>query len=146
MSDEVNDLIDRIHSRFRVDVKGPGASDEDIRTLRLEAARTVPDEYVEFVREATDVEILVDGSGYIRIWPPAFCVEMTDAHDLHQYVPGSLPIGDDEGGSILLYLSGPNGEGLYLLGLGDLDPEEAWFVAPSLTDFLVGGVGPTIGT
>lgn len=71
---------------------------------------------------------------------------MNSAYEIQKYIPDSLAIGDDEGGQALLYMNGIQGFGLYLCGFGDLDPETAMFVAPTLNSFLVEGNGKSIGT
>ena len=47
---------------------------------------------------------------------------------------------------MLILMDGPSGPGLYSMRFADPDPDEATFIAASLSEFLVGGVGPKIGT
>lgn len=68
-------------------------------------------------------------------------MEMNDAYNIQKYIPNSLAIGDDEGGKVILYISGQNGYGLYQVGFGDLDINDAEFISPSLTELLIYGVG-----
>ncbi|MGP3781155.1 hypothetical protein ACTWKC_12095 [Bacillus sp. 4A_MP3] len=54
---------------------------------------------------------------------------MNESYEIQDYIPNSLAVGDDEGGNALIYFEGAEGFGLYIVGFGDLDPEEAVKVA-----------------
>ncbi len=45
------------------------------------------------------------------------------------------------GGRVLLYFEGKDGSGLYRVGYGDLDPEDAVWVATDLQELLATGTG-----
>lgn len=77
----------------------------------------------------------------MRIWGPVRAREMNDAYRIQKHLPRSIAVGDDEGGRVLILMSGANGFGLYLVGLGELDVEEAQYLAPSLSDFLIRETG-----
>jgi hypothetical protein len=57
---------------------------------------------------------------------------MNEAHHISQRIHGAIPIGDDGGDRVVLYLDGDNGFGLYRVGFGSLDREDAKWIAPSL--------------
>jgi hypothetical protein len=111
-------------------MKGPPATDAALRKLR-ERFPMVPNEYLEFSKEATEVELEYQGH-YLRIWHPDDCLEMDDAYDISARLPSAIPIGDDGGERVILYFDGNKGRGLYRVGYGDLDPGDAVWVAPSL--------------
>ena len=69
-------VLESLHRRFRVAATEGPARESDIETLLAHATRKVPDDYLEIVREATEVEIRVDDGGHIRIWGPLGCLEM----------------------------------------------------------------------
>lgn len=58
-----------------------------------------------------------------------------------EFLPDSLIIGDNEGGQVIVYTTGPEGFGVYLTGYGVLDKNESTFIALSLEDFLTKNVG-----
>ncbi|MDO8225827.1 SMI1/KNR4 family protein [Bacillus cabrialesii] len=134
-------LLNKISSHFSIDAQEPAANIEEIESLREFSPINVPSDYIDIVSEATEVEISVDGEKYIRIWSPTGCIEMNDSYEIQEYIPESLAIGDDEGGNALIYLDGNEGFGLYIVGFGDLDAEEAVKVAPSLSDLLINNAG-----
>lgn len=137
--------LDSIHTRFRIAAVEAPASAEQVSELRRVSVIQVPDDYLAWVTEATEIEVRVDDGGHVRIWGPAGCVEMNAAYEIQQHIPNSLAIGDDEGGGALVYMSGGAGWGLYLVRFGDSDASEAVYLAPSLDAFLLDGVGPTVG-
>lgn len=135
------DIYNDLSSRFVVESKQLGATEEELNQLRAISPIDVPSEYAEIVKQATDLEINVDRSMYLRIWGPSRCIELNEAHNVHMYMPHSLAIGDDEGGRGLFYLSGKSGFGLYVTGFGNLDIDEAEYLAPTLSDLLKNNVG-----
>ncbi|WP_225365577.1 hypothetical protein [Serratia rubidaea] len=66
---------------------------------------------------------------------------MNESYNFQKYIPHSLAIGDDEGGKALFYANGNNGFGLYIVGFGDLDINDAAFVSESLYKLLIDGEG-----
>ena len=92
-----------------------------------------------------DVEVKVmDSTSYIRIWGAAGCSEMNAAYHIQDYIPQALAIGDDEGGKVIFYAEGKEGFGLYLVGFGNLDLDDAVYIAPSLETLLIEGIGAEI--
>jgi hypothetical protein len=134
-------LLDKISSRFSIDAQEAPANEEEIKSLVEFSPINVPFDYLDIVSEATEVEIYVAGEKYIRIWSPTGCVEMNESYEIQDYIPDSLAVGDDEGGNALIYFEGKDGFGLYIVGFGDLDAEEAVKVAPSLNDLLINDTG-----
>ncbi len=134
------DIINNMVHCFRVETYKCAATQEDIEKLKIFSTICVPEDYLEIVRVMTDVEILVNDN-YVRIWGASRCVEMNEAYQVKKYIPNSLAIGDNEGGMALIIMNGAHGYGLYTVGFGDLDADDAMFIAPSLYEFLVDGKG-----
>lgn len=130
-----------MHSIFRIDAFCPAATVSEIDALRAVAAVAPPLDYLTFVSEMTDVELLVNGRKYLRIWGPSRCIEMNYAYRIQEYIPRSLAIGDDEGGMALVLMEGDAGNGLYMASFANLDANDATFVAPTLGDLLTKGIG-----
>jgi hypothetical protein len=132
-------ILSAISKRFSIDAADPPASEAELDKLR-EYARTLglelPSDYLSLLRQVTEVEIAVDGKGYIRFWAPAGVPEMNAAHDLQKYMPSAIAVGDDEGGKVFVYMNGGRGPGLYRTSFADPDPNEAVFVASSLVALL----------
>ena len=136
--------ISNLNQVFSVDVAQSAASEADIGTLLSFSTIDVPQEYIQIVRQATDIEILVNNRCYIRIWSPLGCVEMNEAYSINRRIPNSLAIGDDEGDRAILYANGKMGFGLYLVEFGNLDLNDAIYISPSLTKLLIDGEGSSI--
>lgn len=137
-------LLMNLHSSFSVGAKEPPSSEAEITQLALFAKRhglIVPDEYLELVREASEIELIVDSKGCIRIWSAAGTVEMNQEYEVQKYLPEALAIGDDEGGKALAMMGGEQGRGLYRFSFSDPDRAEAVFIARSMRALLQHGVG-----
>ena len=102
----------------------------------------IPDEYLTLVTLISDVELKMMGSTeYIRIWGAEGCNELNAAYHVQDYIPQALAIGDDEGGKVIFYADGKEGFGLYLVGFGNLELDDAVYIAPSLKALLIDGIG-----
>ena len=66
---------------------------------------------------------------------------MNEAYHIQKYIPQSLAIGDDEGGNALIYATGQEGFGVYVVAFNDLDIDEMKYVSDSLISLLVNGMG-----
>ena len=138
---QFTNIINNIAHYFRVETYKYAATREDIDKLKGFSTIRVPEDYLNIVKAMTEVEIIVNKNSYIRIWGPSRCVEMNEAYQVKKYIPNSLTIGDNEGGMALIIMNGAHGYGLYTVGFGDLDADDARFIAPSLYEFLVYGKG-----
>lgn len=133
-------MLKSLHASLKILASSPPASATQISSLTAYFG-AVPTEFVELVNEATEVELQHSSGQYIRIWGPAGCLEMDEAYGIRRRIPGAFPIGDDGGGQVIFYQNGNRGFGLYHIGYGNLDGNDATFIAPTLTDLLKGGVG-----
>lgn len=130
-----------LSEKYRLDVFEPASSEADIKAMQKYFKDTeIPDDYILFLSQMSEAEILVMNESYIRIWGASGCVEMNSSHKIQYYIPKSLAIGDDEEGKVIFYAEGKNGFGLYKVGFGDLDINDAEFVSPSLSALLIDGV------
>ena len=66
---------------------------------------------------------------------------MNEAYNIKTYLPDSWAIGDDEGGYAIVYSKNNDNIGVYAISFGDLDENEKIFIASSLFELLVKGVG-----
>lgn len=130
-----------INEAFKIVAHKSPALSSQIELLLSSVDFAIPEIYLRIVREMTDVEILVNQRKYVRIWGPARLLEMNEAYDVQKNIPASLAIGDDEGGSALILMTGNHGFGLYKVGFGDLDAADANYIAPSLEELLINATG-----
>jgi hypothetical protein len=119
---------------------GPPATDEQIQAAVTHFG-TLPKEFMELVREVTELEVQHRNGPYLRIWGPSGCVEMDEGYQIRQRIPSAMPIGDDGGGKVLFYSHGSRGHGLYCVGYGDLDINDATWVSATLGDLLENAKG-----
>jgi hypothetical protein len=134
-------VLQELNHRFLIAASAPASTEADIARLLAVSTIKVPEDYLDIVRERSDVEIAIAANAFVRIWGAARAIDLNGAHFIQQYIPNSLAIGDDEGGQALILATGLNGYGLYLVGFGDLDMSDASFIARTLKDFLVFGEG-----
>ena len=134
-------IIKELNKDFRIDVSRDASEENEIDELIRSASIKIPNEYLELIREQTEIEICVRNQRYIRIWGANNCMGMNEAYFIQKYIPNSLAIGDDEGGNALIYAEGKNGFGVYAVAFNDLGVDEMIFIAESLTEMLVSAKG-----
>lgn len=134
-------ILKDLSSNYRIDVSKSASSDEEIKKLIEFSDVQIPEDFLEIIKEVTEIEINVDGKKYIRIWGADGCIEMNEAYNIQESIPNSLAIADDEGGNALIYTTGQNGFGLYVIAFNDLDVDELQYVAGSLSDLLINNTG-----
>ena len=125
-------MLERLHADVRVLAREPGASTEDIALLEAKYPE-LPLEFIELMREATEVELSYRGR-YLRLYGPSGCLQMDEAYSISRRIPQAITIGDNGGGQALVFL--PE-RGIYRVGYGALDPSELVFLAAGLQDLLV---------
>lgn len=118
----------------------PRGSMADLANLRSRFT-TIPPEYLGIASDMTEYNLKHSGGQYLRIWPPATLLEMDTAHHISRRLPGAIPIGDDGGDQVILYIRGGQGFGLYRVPFGALDYDELHFVAPTLMELLADSIG-----
>ena len=134
-------ILNELSGLFKVVTSNIKSSDVEIDELIQFSKIDVPEEFIQIIKEKTELEIQVDDKKYIRIWGANGCIEMNAAYSVQKYIPNSLAIGDDECCNVILYASGHEGFGIYMASLSDLDVDEMVFIANSLEDFFVKGKG-----
>lgn len=134
-------ILNNLNAKLSIYTSQMASSDEDIRRLIKFSRIQIPKDFLEVIREKSEIEILVDGKKYIRLWGADGCIEMNTAYKIGESRPDSLAIADDEGGNAMIYTTGQNGFGLYMIAFNNLDTDALQYVAGSLTDLLVNGTG-----
>ncbi len=134
-------ILSKMSGLFKVATNNTKSSDVEIDELIQFSKIDIPTEFIQIIKEKTEIEIQVDDKKYIRIWGASGCIEMNVAYCIQKYIPNSLAIGDDECCNVLLYAYGHEGFGVYMVSLSDLDIDEMVFVAETLEDFFVNEKG-----
>lgn len=134
-------ILSKMSGLFKVVTNNTKSSDVEIDELIQFSKIDIPVEFIQIIKEKTELEIQVDDKKYIRIWGANGCIEMNTAYYIQKYISNSLAIGDDECCNAVLYAYGNKGFGVYIVSLGDLDIEEMVFIADSLEDFFVNEEG-----
>ncbi len=131
-----------MHERLKIAAYHDASSEQHIAAM-IDYFPTISirSEYIKLIRKASELELLIDGQDYFRIWGAEGVLELNPAYRIQDYLPGALAIGDDGGGSTLFYASAAYGGGLFRTGLGDLDMSDAFYIASSLTALLKGSEG-----
>ena len=134
-------IFSKMSKSFELAASDVKSTDTKIDELIRYSKIDVPLEYIEIIKERTELEILVNNEKCIRIWGASGCIEMNSAYHIQKYIPNSLAIGDDECSNAVLYANGNNGFGVYMVSFGDLDANEMVYIADSLESFFVNDVG-----
>ena len=139
-------ILQKLSNKYKIDASKPASNDEEIKKLIEFSDINIPEDFLEVIRELTEIEINVDGEKYIRIWGAEGCIDMNDAYRIQDNIPNSLAIADDEGGNALIYTTGDQGFGLYVIAFNDLDIDELQYVSDSLSELLKYNIGIDIVT
>lgn len=134
-------IFDDVNEKINIEIADVGSSESRIKEMIMSSPIEIPSEYVELIREKSEIEISINEKKVLRIWGADGCVEMNEAYNIQKYLPYSWAIGDDEGGYVIIYAKDENDIGLYAVSFSDLDDNEKIYIAPSLCDFLIKGVG-----
>lgn len=134
-------ILSKMSKSFEIATSDIKSSDIAIDELIQYSKIDVPLEFLEIIKERTELEIWVNNEKYIRIWGANGCIEMNDAYHIQKYIPDSLAIGDDECSNAVLYANGNNGFGVYMVSFGDLGVDEMVYIADSLEAFFVNEEG-----
>lgn len=139
-------ILKELSNKYRIDASKPASSNKEIEKLVKFSDINIPEDFLEVIRELTDVEINVNGEKYIRIWGAIGCIDMNEAYSIQDNIPNSLAIADDESGNALIYTTGEQGFGIYVIALNDLDIDELQYVAGSLSELLKDNIGVNVIT
>lgn len=134
------DILKNLNEQYEIVSSEPANSEEEIQQLIEFSEITVPEEYLNIIRQQTELSILVKNCSYkcyIDIRGAVVCLDMNKSLEMQRWIPGSLAIADNGGGVALFYATGPNGFGVYAVGFGDLDIEDAVYISRSLEELLV---------
>jgi len=134
-------ILENLNENINVKVADKASSELIIKEMLTKTPIKLPDEFIEIIREKSEIEISINGDKILRIWGASGCIEMNDAYNIQKYLPFSWAIGDDEGGYAIVYAKDEDGIGVYALSFSDLDDNEKIFISPSLSDFLTKGIG-----
>lgn len=133
-------MLDIIDSSFKLLAKGAPATQEQINAA-VEYFGSLPQEFIDLAREATEVELQHLNGQYVRIWGPLGSIDMDEGYGIRLRIPDAIPIGDDGGGHVLFFSHGKQGDGLYHVGYGNLDLDDAIWIADTLGSFVVNAKG-----
>jgi len=135
-------IIGNLSKTFTIATMNPPDSSEKIEGLKKFSNVELPADYLEFIGEASEIEIKVKGKIYIRFWDTQGCIEMNEAYKIQEHlIPETLAIGDNGGCGTLFYMDGKEGFGIYQVHLSDLDIDEAVKISSSLRELLLNDIG-----
>lgn len=134
-------ILSKMSKLFKIVTSDTKSSDIEISKLLQYSKINIPIEFLEIIKEQSELEICVNNEKYIRVWGANGCIEMNEDYHIQKYIPNSLAIGDDECSNAILYSNGNNGFGVYIVSFGDLGVDEMVYIADSLEDFFVNEVG-----
>jgi hypothetical protein len=90
---------DRLFAKFNAN---PPASAAALREFECKAGLRLPEEYVQFLRQADGGEGFI-GNAYLILWRVAELVELNRAYQVAEYAPGLLLFGSDGGGEAFAF-------------------------------------------
>ncbi len=130
-----------LHPTLRVYSYSGPAKDPDLARLAA-AYPAIPAGYLDLMREATNVTLLWNSRGELRIWGPEEVFGMAAAYDISARMPDAMPFADNGGGEWLVCGDGQRGRGVYLVDTGSLALDEyAPWLCRDLTELLTQAAG-----
>ena len=136
-------ILNQLNDIYKIATFNIASNNYEINQLKKYSKITLPQDFIEIIKEKTEIEINVKNKKYIRIWGAQNSLELNEAYMFKEYLPNSLAIGDDEGEYAFVYYDGAQGYGIYAIAFNDLDPDEMFYISPSLEALLVEGDGLT---
>lgn len=134
-------ILEQLNEDINVVVANISSTKSEIEEMLMKSPIIIPNEYIEIISQKSELEISIKNEKILRIWGATGCVEMNEAYNIQTYLPDSWAIGDDEGGYAIVYSKNNDKIGVYAISFGDLDENEKIFIASSLFELLVKGVG-----
>ena len=134
-------IFNKMSKMFELVTSETKSSSIEIDELIQYSKIDIPREFLDIIKERTEIEIWVNKEKYLRLWGAKGCIEMNDSYHIQHYIPESLAIGDDECSNALLYAKGNFGFGLSIVALNEVDVDEMVYIADSLDSFLTNAEG-----
>lgn len=129
-----------LHPSLRVYAWSRSATEIELGDLSVYPA--IPAGYADLMREATNVTLLWNRRGELRVWGPAEVLAMDAAYGASARMLGAMPFADNGGGQWLVHGQGTKGLGVYLVDTGSLDLDDyAPWVCADLADLLANATG-----
>ena len=73
-------IISKLAKKLKIDASCNASGENEIKELMKSSLINVPNEYLELIREQSEIEISVCNQKYIRIWGADGCIEMNDIY------------------------------------------------------------------
>lgn len=122
--------LSRLQDVFSIN---PGITSEQVSDLEAQFGRRIPDQYRQLLQAANGF-MLKNG---LSIYPSENVFERNETFEVSKYAPNYLAIGDNSGGrSVLIPFEG---EGVYLVDQGVMDPDYMTTLAQSLAEWVSNG-------
>ena len=77
-------ILNELSGLFKVVTSNIKSSDVEIDELIQFSKIDVPEEFIQIIKEKTELEIQVDDKKYIRIWGANGCIEMNAAYSVQK--------------------------------------------------------------
>jgi cell wall assembly regulator SMI1 len=111
----------------------PGATEDKLQQLQASLPRSLPDDYLAFLRWSDGAEGVI-GPNYIQLWAVETVSAMVHAHE--EFVPGLLFIASDGGAGLFAYDLRQATMPIVITHTDDLDLATLVPLAPSFGSFL----------
>jgi hypothetical protein len=135
------EILNNLEKNIKVEAYDKPSTEVEIEAMLNKSPIELPLEFAKIIREKSEIEICINEEKILRIWGALGCIEMNETYNIQKYLPKAWAIGDDEGGYAIVYAQGNKGFGVYAVSFSDLDDSEKVYIAPSLYDLLVKGIG-----
>ena len=137
-------ILDNLNEQYEIVLSEPASSEEEIQKLIEFSEITVPEEYLNILRQQSEITILVKNCKYkiyIAIRGAAVCIDMNKSLEIQKWIPDSLAFADNGGGIALMYATGLEGFGVYAADFSTIDIKDAVYLSESLERLLIHAEG-----
>lgn len=107
-------------------------------TLMLSFFSDIPKDYLLFSEYYGQLNFIIDNIIYFEIWGFDRCIGTYQDYLFDKYIKNAIPIGGDGGDNVLIYYPNKINEqyNLYLIGMGNLDENDLFYVSNSISNLL----------
>lgn len=133
------DILNNLNEQYEIVSSEPASSEEQIQQLIEFSEIKVPEEYINIIRQQTELSIRIRSCSYecyIYIESAAECINLNESYEIQKWIPDSLAIGTDEGLHLLIYATGSKGFGIYAVEY-TFDMKNSIYLSDSLESLLI---------
>ena len=127
---------DKVRKMLKDPYAGFGATEQQIQTVVEKLGVSLPENYLDFLRQTNDYIGDVGDDGFVSIWPIEEVLLINEANHFREWIPGLVLFASDGGGEFYAFDMRGQSAKVVMVPAIPLDLEYAVEVGSSFVDFL----------